>query len=92
MNHNHLITYIPNYCMKLTWLSSDNHVKWKALRRKQISQLSTLTAATESGMQVPDVAYSKQGQEVLYGLYCVLYTYFTTPKLYSYVPDDIQCS
>lgn len=78
--------------MKLTWLSSVIHVKWKALRRKLISQLSALTAATESVMQVPDVACSKQGQEALHGLYCVLYSYFTSPKLHSYVPDDIQCS
>lgn len=78
--------------MKLSWLSSVNHVKWKALRRKLISQLSTLTAAIESVMQVPDVACSKQGQEVLHGLYRALYIYFTTPKPYSYVPDDLQCS
>lgn len=59
-----------------------------------MSQLSTLMAVTDSVtvIQVPDVACSKQGQEVLHGLHYVLYTYFTTPKLHSYVPDDIQHS
>lgn len=60
--------------------------------RKLLSQPSTLMAVTDSVIQVPDVACSKQDQEVLHGLYYVLCAYFTTPKLDSYVSDDIQHS
>lgn len=56
-----------------------------------MSQLNIIIAVTDSVtvIQVPDVACSKQGQEVFHGLHYVLYIYFTTLKLYSYVPNCI---